>query len=250
MAEGLSIGGLLKKKTQVFLFVALGLNLALWQASSPLFAKWKGVPPVPTRTGAVMMTLGDEEFSYRSGALTLQNLGDGGGHVTPIKDYDFEKLGKWFWLLNSLDPASDHVPMAAAYYFGGTRTPKDVAVVVKYLSVIGDSPVGEKWRWLAHAAYLARHRMNNLDLALELSYKLARLRPLDRELPMWARQMPAFVLKEQGDKEASKEMMSQILVTEKNLAPQEVNFMKSYLVEQLGAFPEEVEQLMQMRGEE
>jgi hypothetical protein len=249
MAGGLTAGGL-RGKTQVFLFAALVLNIALWQASSGLFAKWAGVPPVPTRQGAVMMALGDEEFSYRTGALTLQNLGDGGGLVTPIRDYDFEKLGRWFWLLNDLDPASDHVPMAAAYYFGGTRVPKDVAVVVKYLSVIGDSPVGEKWRWLAHAAYLARHRMKDLDLALELAYRLSRIQPLNRELPMWARQMPAFVLKEQGDKAASKELMEQMLLSEKDAPPQEINFMKAYLTEQLGVPPEEVEQLMKLRGQE
>jgi len=107
------------------------------------------VPPAPTPRGAVAMSLGDAEFSYRFLALMLQNLGDAGGETTPLKDYNYKKIGQWFFLLHALDPASDHVPMIAAYYFGVTRVPADVAEVVRYLSVVGQIPGGEKWRWRA-----------------------------------------------------------------------------------------------------
>ena len=195
-----------------------------------------------------MMSLGDTEFSYRFLAITLQNLGDVGRDVTPLKSYNYETLGKWFFLLNDLDPASDHVPMLAAYYFGGTHVPKDAAVVAKYLSVIGQIPVGEKWRWLAQAAYLAQHRMNNLDLALELAYKLAKMNRDGVDMPQWARQMPAFILKYRGDREASRKLMENMLVTDRTVHPQEVNFMKSYLIEQLGVDPKEVDAMVRLRG--
>jgi hypothetical protein len=225
------------------------LNISFWNGSSDIYAKWAGVPPVPTRTGALMTTLGDAQFSFRMGALALQQLGDFGGRVTPIKDYDYQKLGGWFWLLDSLDPASDHVPRLAAYYFGVTQSPADAAVLVAYLGTVGNSPVGEKWRWLAQAAYLARYKMHDLGLALDLAYKLSKLQPVSGELPGWARQMPAFVLKEQGDKEASRQMMETILATEKNLPWQEVNSIKFYLIEQLGVPEEEVNALIKMRGD-
>lgn len=228
------------------LFITLGLNVVFWSASQDIYSGWEGVPPVPSRNGAVMMTLGDSELSYRFLALILQNLGNTGRDTVPLKSYDYEKLGKWFFLLHELDPASDHVPMIAAYYFGGTRIPKDVAVVVDYLGVVGQIPVGEKWRWLAHAAYLARHRMHDLSLALKLAYKLARM-PGKDEFPQWARQMPAFILKEQGENEAARQMMENMLVTEKNVHPAEINFMKAYLIEQLDVAPDDVDRLIRMR---
>jgi len=195
-----------------------------------------------------MMSLGDAEFSYRFLAITLQNLGDVGRDVTPLKNYDYEKLGKWFFLLHSLDPASDHVPMIAAYYFGATRIPGNVAVIVDYLGVVGQIPAGEKWRWLAQAAYLAQHRMNNVDLALKFAYKLVSMnRDEGIEMPQWARQMPAFILNNHGDKEAAKKLMSNMLVSEKTALPEEVNFMKSFLIEQLGVDPREVEAMMRLR---
>ncbi len=183
--------------------IVFALNLAFWLASKEVYARWSGVPPVPTRRGAVMMTLGDPEFSYRLLALALQNLGDVGRDVTPLKDYNYQRLGEWFALLHALDPASDHVPMIAAYYFGGTRVPKDAAVVVDYLGRVGAIPVGTKWRWLAHAAYMAQHRVHDLQRALALAYQLAKM-PNSAEMPQWARQMPAFVLAKRGDKDAAR----------------------------------------------
>jgi hypothetical protein len=230
------------------LFIILGLNLAFWGVSREIYAKWEGVPPVPSRRGAMLLSLGDAEFSYRFLAITLQSLGDVGRDVTPLKNYDYGRLGKWFFLLHSLDPASDHVPMIAAYYFGATRVPRDAAVIVDYLGAIGQIPVGEKWRWLAHAAYLAQHRLNNTDLALKFAYKLVTMnRDEGVEMPQWARQMPAFILKNHGDKQAAKKLMMNMLMSDRTARPEEVNFMKSFLIDQLGVDPQEVESVMRLR---
>lgn len=232
-------------------FALLGvvvLAVVFWQGSSVLEARWAGVPPVPSMNTATLMTLGDSQLAYRSGALTLQTLGDGGGRVVPLKEYNYEKLGQWFDVLDSLDPAADHVPMIAAYYFGASRVPSDIAVIVDYLGRIGDNPVGQKWRWLGHAAYLSRHRMDNMDLALDLAYKLARIEPADgKPLPIWARQMPAFLLNAQGDKQSSRILIEQMLSSADDLHPNEVNFMKGYLAEQLGVPQQEIDQILRMR---
>ncbi|MBI1216070.1 MAG: hypothetical protein GC185_09670 [Alphaproteobacteria bacterium] len=231
----------------MFLAAALALTGAGWAGSRYMYAKWAGVPPVPSHRGAVMMTLGDSEFSYRYGAITLQNLGDYGAETTPLKDYNYKKLGKWFWLLDGLDPASNHVPMLAAYYFGGVTTPKDVAIVVKYLASVGQIPVGNKWRWLAQAIFLAQHRMNDTSLALDLAYKLSKMKPVGDTLPGWARQMPAFVLKARGDHAAGRRIMEDILLSARYLHPNEVNFMKDYLITQLDTDPREVERVLHER---
>jgi hypothetical protein len=223
------------------------LNIAFWAGSRQFFAKWAGVPPPPARAGAVSMTLGDTELAFRAGALTLQHLGDGGGQVTPLKDYDYKKVGQWLDLLDSLDPASEHPPLVAAFYFGALRDkPQSTAVLVDYLARVGDSPVGEKWRWLAEAAFLARHRMNDMNRALDVAYTLSRLR-LDggRELPAWAREYPAFILKAEGDKASARKLMEAMLETEEN--PNEVRFIQDFLIRQLGTDPAEVEAVMRKR---
>ena len=236
-----------RRANNLLLAGALLLNILFWRGSSDLYAKWEGVPPVPSREGAVMMALGDPEFAYRLGAITLQNLGDSGGRVTPIKDYSYNMLGGWFWLLHSLDPASDHVPMLAAYYFGATRVPSDVAVVVDYLSKIGVNPVGSKWRWLVHAVFLARHRLSDPDLALDLAYKLSKMQPVGDTLPAWARQMPALILEDKGDREDARRLLKELLLSAQAFHPNEINFMVNYLVDTLGVDRAEVDGILRMR---
>ncbi|MDE1151895.1 MAG: hypothetical protein PW788_05090 [Micavibrio sp.] len=240
----------IKKNVTIFLVIALALNVVVWLAANKVFAKWEGVPPVPTRSGAISMGLGDAEFAYRFGAITLQNLGDGGGQTTALKDYDYKALGNWFWLLNSLDPASDHVPMLAAYYFGGTLVPADVRVVYDYLSVIGNNPAGQKWRWLVHAIFLARHRLYDVDLALNLAYKLSKMELVDDRMPVWARQMPALVLAEKGEKEDARRIVENLLMSSDKVHPNEIGYMEYYLTHELGVDPAEVKAIKAMRGKE
>jgi hypothetical protein len=241
------ISDVLRRRVLFFLAFVFGLNVLLWLGTHHMQAKWTGVPPVPTKNGALAMTLGDSQFSYRFGAMTLQNFGNSGGNVVAIKNYDYKKLGAWFWLLNDLDPASNHVPMLAAYYFGGTVVKEDIAVIVDYLGNVGQLPVGNKWRWLAQAVFLARHRLQDMDLALDLAYKLSRMQPIGDTLPIWARQMPAFVLSEQGEKETARILIEEILLSADDLHPNEVNFMEAYLIETLGIDPQHVKQVMNMR---
>jgi len=89
--------------------------------------------------------------------------------------------------------------------------------------------------------------MNDFNLALDLAYKLSRMNQNGVDMPQWARQMPAFILANHGDKAAARQLMKNMLVTEKNLHPAEINFMKSYLVEDLGVDPQEVESLVRLR---
>ncbi len=241
----------LKEKQLIIKYVlifVMGLNIVFWNASKNLYTKWPGVPPVPSKTGAMSMALGDKEFSFRFLSLMLQNFGEMGRETTPLKNYNYNKLREWFFLLHSLDPISNHVPMLAANYFGGTVVPEQSAQIIKYLSVAGKVPGYDKWRWLAHAAYLAQHRVYDMDLALDFAYELQRMsRKID--MPQWARQMPVFVLKHRGEKEASRKLMENLIISERAMHPTELNYMKLYLIEEFGVDEKYVEQLSRMRGE-
>lgn len=230
-----------KRAINLFLIFILLLNFALWSGSRGWQARWGNVPPVPSQTGGTVMSLGDSQFAYRTGALILQNLGDNGGSRLTMQDYDYERLEDWFFFLNDLDPVSDYVPFMASYYYGATQEPENFRPLIRYLATIGQVPVAEKWRWLAQAVFMARHRLKDYDLALELAYLLANMQLIDGELPAWARQMPAFVLELQGENEAAREIISNLIKSgEGRWTPGELNFMKAFLVERLGADPKEV----------
>lgn len=206
---------------------------ALWFSMNAARVTWPGVPPAPKAETASFSTLGDDQMSYRISGLMLQNLGDTGGRIIPLDDYDYAELSQWFYLSNTLDPRSNFMPMLAAYYFGASRDKENLKYVVDYLAEVGNSSVGEKWRWLAQAVYIARFRMDDLDRALELAYTLSNLSSYNAQMPIWTKQMPAFVLAAQGEKEAAKELMKVILGSTKNLHPNEINYMEAYINDEL-----------------
>lgn len=220
------------KRKLILMYAALALavlaNVGLWFSARHAQARWLNVPPAPSKNGMLAFALGDSEFAYRFIGVMLQNLGDTGGRWTMLKDYDYAELTKWLYLADALDPRSDFMPFLASYYFASVEPAEHMRPMISYLREVGQSAEGEKWRWLAQAVYLARFRLNDMNLAQTLAFELAANQ--NPKIPGWARQMPGFILTARGEKEAAYDIMTATLKTEADkLAPQEVNYMRSYI---------------------
>lgn len=225
---GLFIMHLHKNKLEILLGLALIINLVFWFSIRGVQAKWTNVPPPPDKKYAAAYGLGDKTFAYRLNGIMIQNFGDTGGRVTSLKDYNFENLAKWFFLQHYLDPNSDYIPYVASYLFGSLQEPEKYRPVLSYLETVGTMPQGEKWRWLAHATFMARYTIKDLDLALRLAEKLAAL--ANENMPAWATNMPAFILAAQGEKEAAYALLLEILKSSGDkMHPNEVNSTRIYI---------------------
>ncbi|PCK00327.1 MAG: hypothetical protein COA45_00660 [Zetaproteobacteria bacterium] len=216
------------KQVQLCLALALLLNILFWFSGRDIQARWNNVPPAPSEKYAAAYGMGDAGFAYRLNGLMLQNLGDTGGRVTSLDDYHYDDLAKWFFLQDALDNKSDYTPYLAAYYFGSVQTPEKFRPVLDYLQKVGSQVEGEKWRWFAQGVFLARFKLNDLDKALEMANVLAKTEYEDA--PAWVRQMPAFIMTQQGEKKAAYALLLEILKTSAaDLHPNEVNAMKAYI---------------------
>lgn len=196
----------------LFLFAALCLNIGLWLYSNKIYVKWGNVPPVPKINTLVMGFLGDNQFAFRASAIALQNYGSV-GETQSLKDYNYETLGGWFNLLDRLDPKSNYVPYLAAYYYGAVQDPSMLGPVISYLEKVGMYEGQGRWRWLAQAAYLARHRMKDTDWAIRIARKLGSIyKP--GEMPVWTLNMESMLTADMGDKQAAYLLMLEILKNE------------------------------------
>ena len=215
-------------------FVRLGLcfavlaNICFWISVRDVQSQWLNVPAPPPAEYAAAAGLGDRSLAYRMNSITIQNFGDTGGRMTALKDYNFEKLADWFFIQDRLDPKSNHIPYLAAYYFSSSQEPQKIRPILLYLERAGSRIDGEKWRWLAQAVFLARFKLNDLDLALSMARKLAALDKPD--MPAWTKQMPAFVMNAKGEKEAAYALMLEILKSgSEKMHPEEVQEMQRYM---------------------
>ena len=207
--------------------ITLSLQATFWWQTRELQAGWEGVPPAPSNQVAKALAMGDGQFLYRAATFVLQNMGDEGGRVTPLKDYDYRRLGRWFSLLDKFDPESEFLPVLVGYYYSQSQNPDDVRIVISFLAHIAIRDPDRNWRWFAHAIYLARHRVKDMDLALSLAYRMAAIK--GPGIPVWAQQMPAFVLADVGKMEAARDLMEAIMDSQPNLEPAELQFMRDFI---------------------
>ena len=213
-------------------FAAVILQIFVSISIRPILSFPETVPNVPTLRASQVQFLGDKAFAYRVYGGMIQNFGEYGGKTTALKDYNFERLSRWFFLQNELDPESNYIPFIASYLFGASQDPKKLGPIVDYLEIAGNLSKGEKWRWLAHAVYMARFQVEDYDRALELAYKLSAL--YKDGMPAWTAKMPAFVQLQMGEKDASYSFMRGLLQGgHEGMHPNEINFMVDYICNRL-----------------
>jgi hypothetical protein len=212
----------------IAVFVA---QVVFWSQTRHILPNMAIVPDVPGRDAVQALALGDEQFYFRVLALQIQNAGDTYGRFTPLKYYDYEKLSRWFHLLDALDNRSDYIPSLATYYYSQTQNTPDVRYIVDYLQSHAANRVETKWWWLIQAMYLANHKLEDKALALRVGMPLINA----RTIPVWARQFPAFIYEQQGDKEQAAYVMRHVLrqLEDEKLSQADFNFMKYFFEERL-----------------
>jgi hypothetical protein len=215
--------------------ILLGFQLMFWFKSEHIKPRMEIVPPPISQTALQALSIGDEELLFRILATRLQNFGDGFGTVTPLIHYDYKRLGGWWDLLDTLNDRSHWVPSVAGYYFGAVKDKEKVKLVVEYLLKSARKNPEEKWWWLSQACYLANHKLEDKELALQIAYELAAVK--NPEMPIWTRQLPAFILEDMGEKEMSLRIIKEILDNAKKdprkINRGELNFMRYFIEERL-----------------
>ncbi len=193
------------------------------------------VPPVPSPTQITAASFGENQFLFRRLALRIQNAGDSFGRFTALKNYDYQALYQWWSLLDDLDARSHMMPALASYYYSATQTPKPhIPHVVRYLEEHSDRNPEAKWWWYGQAAYLAQHKIDDNDTALRIAYKLAAL-PDTVAMPLWTRQLPAFILEKKGQFDQACKLILNIIDHHENLTQGELNFMFYFINERIQA---------------
>lgn len=178
----------------------------------------------PSYETGLAVSLGDGEFFFRSSAMHLTNAGVSGGQTIPLKDLDFARLQEWFFLLDRFDSRSNLIPVLAGYWFGFTQYRPDARYIIDYLLARAENDPEQAWRWRLQAIYLAKHRVEDLDLALEIAEATAATD--DPNAPFFLKQMPAFVLEDMGEEEAALILLKTIMATHPDLPDDEARFLQ------------------------
>lgn len=148
------------------------------------------LPPSKLEMGA--FSFGDKELLYRFYGFQLQNAGDTFGETTALQDYDYEKLEQWFYALDELDGRSEYVPSIAGFYYSVSQHAEDNKHIVSYLEHFAERDPVKNWRWYATAAYIAKYKLQDDELAFNIARKLLNIK--SDEIPFVHRVISIFLI--------------------------------------------------------
>jgi len=84
--------------------------------------------------------------------------------------------------------------------------------------------------WIAHAAFLAKHRLKDMPLALKYAHALQEYTTA-KDVPYWAKEMEIFIREDMNELETARLMIGGLIASGKITDPSELKFLNSRLLE-------------------
>jgi len=186
------------------ILVLLGGQVLVSHHLKPLRAAIDEMPYPPSRLALKAMALGDDQFLFRTEVSWLQEVGDGGGRLRPLKDYDYNRVIEWLRVVDDLDPRSQSVFELGAHYFGAisdpATAPAQLKVLAAYFMQVGMTDPANRWPWLVWAAIKAQRMIHDPDLARQMADQLLSLRGTEG-VPFWLPLLAPPLYRTAGDRD-------------------------------------------------
>lgn len=163
-------------------------------------------------------------------ALRLQSFDDQPGFSIPFAALDYRNVAAWLTALLELDPRASYPLLMASHIYAQVPDPAKQRAMLEFTYHAFFADPDRRWRWLAHAALLARHQLHDLPLALKYARAIAE-HARGPGVPHWAQQMPIFILEDMGALEAAKIELGALLATGSITDPQEKHFLTERYLE-------------------
>lgn len=208
------------------LLAALLLHV-VWQAAQPpplARAEALGVPltlPVLRIAGA-----GEPAALAQLMTLYLQAFDNQPGISIPFRNLDYRRVIQWLDAILSLDPRGQYPLLLASHVYSQVPDAARERMMLDFVHEQFLRDPNGRWRWLAHATIMAKHRLKDNALALSYAREIARLAPA---APDWARQMHIFILEDLGELESAKILLGGLLANGEIRDEHELRFLAERL---------------------
>jgi hypothetical protein len=184
----------------------------------------------PSAAALRAMSLGDPIPLAQLSTLWLQAFDNQPGVSIPFLDLDYGKVEAWLQRILQLDPRGQYPLMMASQLYAQVPDARKQRQMLELVHREFVADPNRRWPWMAHAAIMAKHRLNDLPLALSYAQVLAAL-ATSAEVPHWARQMEIFLYEDMGEYETARILLGGLLNSGAVQDPHEAHF----LIERLNA---------------
>jgi hypothetical protein len=190
------------------LTAALVLHVG-WQTLTPLPAAHASALDAPPAVAWLRAaSLGEPIAFSQLLTLYLQAFDNQPGLSIPFARLDYDLLVDWLTALVELDSAAQYPLMMASHVYSQVAEEAKQRQMLDFVHREFLRDPDRRWRWLAHAAIIAKHRLGDMPLALRYA---ADVTQHASGALNWARQMRIFILEEMGESEAAAVLLGGLL---------------------------------------
>lgn len=202
-----------------------------WHALRPEpQAEAQALPAPPALAYLQLISLGDPAVLGKLLMLWLQAFDNQPGISIPFWDLDYPKVIGWLERILALDPKGQYPLLAASRLYSEVPDEVKQRQMLEFVYEHFFQDPNHRWPWLAHAVYIAKHRLHDLPLALRYAQAIAAY-ATGEQVPHWAQQMQIFVLEDIGEIESAKVLIGGLLESGTITDPQELQFLMNRLKE-------------------
>lgn len=187
-------------------------------------ARAEALAPPPSASSIRLATLGEPITASGLLALRLQAFDNQPGISIPFAALDYTRLVAWLDTLLQLDPRANYPLLMASNLYAQVPDPERQRLMLDftYRQFLADP--ARRWRFLAHDALIAKHRLHDLPLALKYA-RAIQAHASGTNIPHWASQMPIFILEDMGEIAEAKIELGALLASGSITDPQESHFL-------------------------
>lgn len=212
------------------LAAGLALQIALHASQPAPHAKAEDLPPAPARDILRLSGFGEPIALAKILMLQLQSFDFQSGSRIPYRDLDYARVETWLARILELDPEGQYPLLAASRLYAEVpdQTRQRRMLDFVYRQYLIDP--NRRWPWLAHATYLAKHRLKDMPLA-RLYASTIQKHTTAKDVPAWATTMEIFILEDLNELEAARVMIGGLLAIGKITDAGELKFLDGRLKE-------------------
>src|SRR5215470_7007285 len=184
--------GSVPRPVLILLAVAFAAQILFAVAQPRPQARAELLPSPPSAAVLRAISLGDPIAFAQLTTFWLQAFDNQPGISIPFLELDYGKVEAWLQRILQLDPSGQYPLMMASQLYAQVPDEHKQRRMLElvYREYLVDP--NRRWQWLAHAAIMAKHRLNDLPLALRYAQALT-AHATDAKVPHWARQMEIFL---------------------------------------------------------
>ena len=173
--------------------------------------------------------MGSEKLLSYLLVMRLQLHDNQAGKHVRYSRLDYERLVDWLDQIHRLNTQSEYTMLLASRVYSQTRDRDRLRIILEFIDRTFMQNPQLHWRRLAEASVIAKHKLGDLQLALQMAEKLSS-QPASVEMPRWARDMQFILLGDMNEFETAITIIVALLQSEAVNDPDEARFLQEKLL--------------------